>query len=198
MTTSMAARPRGPFVRLGRVEYEIDLNAGHSEELRNSLANYVSTRKVGGTARRGAARASRRSSTVDTVAVRTWAKGTGHRHQGRGRVPANIVEQYRAARDSEPQSMGGINLRARPALQSTSKMRRLLKRSSIKALARINDIDRKLLWGRSAGRCAFQGCNKKLTEVPADKGAVSGRLTLLSSDKKRISCRGGRRSPRRP
>ena len=79
-------------------EYEIDLNAKHSEELRNALANYVShARKVGGTARRGTARASRRSSTVDTVAVRTWAREQGIDIKERGRVPANIVEQYRAA-----------------------------------------------------------------------------------------------------
>jgi hypothetical protein len=79
-------------------EYEIDLNAQHSQELRNALASYVShARKVAGTARKGAARASRRSSTVDTVAVRAWAREQGIDIKERGRVPANIVEQYRAA-----------------------------------------------------------------------------------------------------
>ena len=79
-------------------EYEIDLNAEHSEELRNALANYVShARKVGGAARRGAARAGRRSSTVDTAAVRTWAREQGIDIKERGRIPGDIVEKYRTA-----------------------------------------------------------------------------------------------------
>jgi hypothetical protein len=83
---------------LDGAEYEIDLNAEHSEELRNALADYVShARKVGGIARRGAARASQRSSTMDTVAVRTWARDQGIDIKERGRVPATVVEQYHAA-----------------------------------------------------------------------------------------------------
>ena len=79
-------------------EYEIDLNAKHSEELRNALANYVThARKVGGAARRGTARGGRRFSAVDTVAVRAWAREQGIDIKDRGRVPADITAKYQAA-----------------------------------------------------------------------------------------------------
>jgi len=79
-------------------QYEIDLNAQHTEELRSALGKYVThARKVGGTARRGATRGSRRSSTVDTVAVRTWAREQGIDIKERGRVPGEIVAKYQAA-----------------------------------------------------------------------------------------------------
>jgi hypothetical protein len=83
---------------LDGTEYEIDLNAKHSEELRSALGQYVThARKVGGTARRGAARGGRRTSTVDTVTVRAWARDHGIDIKDRGRVPANVVERYQAA-----------------------------------------------------------------------------------------------------
>jgi hypothetical protein len=78
--------------------YEIDLNSKHSEELRSALGKYVShARKIGGTTRRSSTSTGRRASTVDTVAVRAWAREQGIDIKERGRVPANIVEQYRAA-----------------------------------------------------------------------------------------------------
>lgn len=83
---------------LDGTNYEIDLNAKHTEDLRNSLANYVAhARKIGGTTRRATVRGDRRSSSIDTVAVRAWAREQGIDIKERGRVPANIIEQYRAA-----------------------------------------------------------------------------------------------------
>jgi hypothetical protein len=80
---------------LDGTDYEIDLNAKHTEDLRNALANYVAhARKAGGAARRGAARGSRRASTVDTVAVRAWAREQGIGIKDRGRVPADVVAKY--------------------------------------------------------------------------------------------------------
>lgn len=82
-------------------EYEIDLNARHTEELRSALGKYVThARKIGGTARKGTARGSRRSSTVDTVAVRAWAREQGIDIKDRGRVPSDIVAKYQAASGS--------------------------------------------------------------------------------------------------
>ena len=79
-------------------EYEIDLNAQHSEELRSALGKYVThARKVGGGSRRSTARGNRRASTVDTVAVRAWAREQGIDIKDRGRVPADIVTKYREA-----------------------------------------------------------------------------------------------------
>jgi hypothetical protein len=79
-------------------EYEIDLNTKHSDELRSALDKYIShARKIGGgTARRTVARGGRRPSTVDTVAVRVWARENGIDIKDRGRVPADVVTRYQA------------------------------------------------------------------------------------------------------
>lgn len=79
-------------------EYEIDLNAKHTDELRNALASYVAhARKVGGAARR-TGRGRRGTEAVDTAKVREWAKAEGYEIKDRGRVPADIVAKYQAAK----------------------------------------------------------------------------------------------------
>jgi Lsr2 len=81
---------------LDGVEYEIDLSTEHTDELHTALGKYVDhARKVGGSRR--TARGSRRSaSAIDTHKVREWAREEGIEIKDRGRVPANIVEQYKA------------------------------------------------------------------------------------------------------
>jgi hypothetical protein len=75
---------------LDGTEYEIDLNTTHSAELRSTLGQYVThARKVGGTARKGAAHS--------TVTVRAWAREQGIGIKERGRVPASVLQQYQAA-----------------------------------------------------------------------------------------------------
>jgi Lsr2 len=79
-------------------EYEIDLSAKHNEELRSALGKYAShARKIGGAAGRSNTRAGRKPSTVETVAVRTWARENGYDIKDRGRVPADLVAKYQAA-----------------------------------------------------------------------------------------------------
>jgi nucleoid-associated protein Lsr2 len=81
---------------LDGTEYEIDLSAAHSEELREAVGLYVThARQAGGTGR-SAARGGR-GSAVDTAKVREWAKGQGIEVKDRGRVPAGVVEQYKTA-----------------------------------------------------------------------------------------------------
>jgi len=87
---------------LDGTDYEIDLNAKHSEELRSALGQYVShARKVGGAARRAGrpvGRASRGAgSTVNTTEIRNWARENGFEIKDRGRVPADLVAKYQAA-----------------------------------------------------------------------------------------------------
>jgi hypothetical protein len=84
---------------LDGAEYEIDLNTKHTDELRSALGAYIShARKFGGgTARRSGPHAGRKASTVDTVAVRVWARENGIDIKDRGRVPADIVAKYQAA-----------------------------------------------------------------------------------------------------
>ena len=81
---------------LDGTEYEIDLSAAHSDELRNALGLYLAhARRAGGTARSTAR--TRRSPAVDTAKVREWAKGQGIEVKDRGRVPADVLEQYKTA-----------------------------------------------------------------------------------------------------
>jgi Lsr2 len=83
-------------------EYEIDLSAKHSEELRSALGKYVShSRRLGGTARRGARTAGRTGRAagpaVNTTEIRNWARENGYDIKDRGRVPADVVAKYQAA-----------------------------------------------------------------------------------------------------
>jgi nucleoid-associated protein Lsr2 len=87
---------------LDGTEYEIDLNAKHSEELRSAIGKYVThARKVGGGARRAgrtAGRASRGAgSALNTTEIRNWAREQGYDIKDRGRVPADLVAKYQAA-----------------------------------------------------------------------------------------------------
>ena len=87
---------------LDGTEYEIDLNAKHSEELRSAIGKYVThARKVGGGARRAgraAGRAGRGTgSALNTTEIRNWAREQGSDIKDRGRVPADLVAKYQAA-----------------------------------------------------------------------------------------------------
>lgn len=84
--------------------YEIDLNETHAEDLRDVLAPFISVaRKVSGagSGRRGrAARPSGQAdgtAEVDPKAVRAWAEANGVAVNARGRLKADVIEQYRAA-----------------------------------------------------------------------------------------------------
>lgn len=82
---------------LDGVDYEIDLSAEHTDKLHAALRTYIDhARKVGGTTKR-APRGRRAGSTIDTTAVRNWARERGIDIKDRGRVPADIVARYEAA-----------------------------------------------------------------------------------------------------
>ncbi len=82
---------------LDGVEYEIDLSTEHTDELHTALGTFVDhARKVSG-ARRAAQVGRRNGSAIDTHKVREWAREKGIEIKERGRVPANIVAQYREA-----------------------------------------------------------------------------------------------------
>ena len=84
---------------LDGVEYTIDLSAGNANGLRSSLAEFIeAARRVGGkstgsTKSRGTASTDR----AENQAIREWARKAGHQVSERGRIPAGLVEQYRAA-----------------------------------------------------------------------------------------------------
>ena len=81
---------------LDGAEYEIDLSAAHTEELRKELQQYLEHARRTGTAR-SASRTRRGSAAVDTAKVREWARGQGIDVRERGRVPAEVIEKYKAA-----------------------------------------------------------------------------------------------------
>ncbi len=84
---------------LDGTEYEIDLNAGHAQQVRDALAAYVRVaRQVDGGSRRPARGGRRRSaSTLNATEVREWAKAQGIEVKDRGRVPAELVVKFKAA-----------------------------------------------------------------------------------------------------
>lgn len=80
------------------VEYEIDLSAENAGNLRKSLDDYVSkARKIRGRARGGQRQAPAAVTQVDNKAVRAWAKSNNIDLSSRGRIPADVIEQYRQA-----------------------------------------------------------------------------------------------------
>jgi hypothetical protein len=81
---------------LDGVEWEIDLSERNANRLRNSLGVFIAHgRKVGGKR----VRRHSSSSDVDSKIVRKWAEANGIEVSSRGRIPAEVVEQYRAAGD---------------------------------------------------------------------------------------------------
>lgn len=78
-------------------EYEIDLNEEHANELRQALGRFADAarKSTGGRGRSVGRRPSSRSS--DAKAIRQWALDKGLKVNTRGRIQADIVEQYQAA-----------------------------------------------------------------------------------------------------
>jgi len=84
---------------LDGTQYEIDLSTSHAKELRTALARYIEAgRRVTGTTRRAGqnGRKAPANSTSNTE-VRAWAKTHGLQVKERGRIPAQVITQYRAA-----------------------------------------------------------------------------------------------------
>lgn len=99
---------------LDGVSYEIDLSSDNAGELREALGNFVSNarraggrkkkpgpRKTAGTrasnAGNGSAKGSARGDREQNQAIRDWARKRGLDVSDRGRIPADVVEQYHQA-----------------------------------------------------------------------------------------------------
>lgn len=78
--------------------YEIDLNDGHAEALREALSGYVGfARKVGGARRSPARKAAAAESGTSAAEIREWARSNGFEVPERGRIPGNVREAFEAA-----------------------------------------------------------------------------------------------------
>jgi len=84
---------------LDGTEYEIDLNAEHARQLRDTLAAYVRAgrRVAGGSRRPIRGERSSPASGLNTTEVREWAKAQGIEVKDRGRVPTELVARFTAA-----------------------------------------------------------------------------------------------------
>lgn len=83
---------------LDGTEYEIDLNNDHANELRGALDRFTAAARTSGGRGRPAARKSSSSrGAPDAKAVRQWAVENGIQVNTRGRIQAEVVEQYEAA-----------------------------------------------------------------------------------------------------
>lgn len=84
---------------LDGTQYEIDLSAEHAGELQAALARYIEAgRRVAGTSRRaGQSGRQAQANRTGNPGVRAWARANGIEVKDRGRVPADVLAQYRAA-----------------------------------------------------------------------------------------------------
>jgi hypothetical protein len=77
----------------GGADYEIDLSTKNATAFRKKLAPFIEHARKAGRRQPGRAAASRQRSGD----IRAWAKAQGIAVSERGRIPASVAEQYRAA-----------------------------------------------------------------------------------------------------
>ena len=84
---------------LDGVAYEIDLSTKNAKELRAALQPWIDAgRRVGGRRRSSMVGASRRATEPrESAAIRVWALNHGYQVARRGRIPADVVDAFRAA-----------------------------------------------------------------------------------------------------
>ena len=82
------------------VDYDIDLNEKHADELRKAMAVYVGHARRTGGRRRGGRRSravANGGSGASAADIRAWARENGWEVPERGRVAAEVREAYAAA-----------------------------------------------------------------------------------------------------
>jgi hypothetical protein len=84
---------------LDGIDYEIDLNPEHAQQLRDALARYVDAARRTSANTRRPPRTGRRpqANGLNTTEVREWAKAQGIDVKDRGRVPAELIVKFMAA-----------------------------------------------------------------------------------------------------
>jgi len=83
---------------LDGVSYEIDLSDKNAAKLRDDFAKYTGQgRRLGGRSARGRGAGNRGAGRNRSAQVRDWARSQGLKVSDRGRIPADILNQYEAA-----------------------------------------------------------------------------------------------------
>jgi hypothetical protein len=86
---------------LDGTSYEIDLNAKHADELRASMAKFITKARCLGRGHAVSAGRVRggtpaRADRAQNQAIREWAKRKGIELNDRGRIPRDVLAQYEA------------------------------------------------------------------------------------------------------
>jgi hypothetical protein len=90
----------GQTIRFGWLgaEYTIDLSQANVDKFAAAITPYVNAgQRIGGRKTRNSASSSDGNGYVDTKAVRKWADSNGIELSSRGRVPAAVIEKFKAA-----------------------------------------------------------------------------------------------------
>jgi len=83
---------------LDGTSYEIDLSKENAAKLREGLEPFVAhARRARKPAGRGGRATRTAGSRERSAEIREWAKSRGIKVNERGRIPANVIEQYEAA-----------------------------------------------------------------------------------------------------
>jgi len=78
--------------------YEIDLSTDNAGKLRKDFAQYIDHARRGGSGGGGRRRRARTGPGRERSAeIRAWARQRGHKVSERGRIPANIINEYEAS-----------------------------------------------------------------------------------------------------
>jgi hypothetical protein len=80
---------------LGGVNYEIDLNKKHADQLAKAVGPFVEAARKVPSSRRPAGGA--RPARHDQPDVRAWARAQGLKVSDRGRIPADVLARFEAA-----------------------------------------------------------------------------------------------------
>lgn len=84
---------------LNGTAYEIDLTRENADALRAALEPFIAAgrRSASASTSRGGSPRKRTSTSPEVAAIRAWAQENGHAVSERGRIPATVVDAYRAA-----------------------------------------------------------------------------------------------------
>lgn len=83
---------------LNSTAYEIDLSSENADAFRAALEPFIAgARRASASAARGNSSRKRAASSPEIAVIREWANANGHAVSERGRIPASVIEAYRAA-----------------------------------------------------------------------------------------------------
>ena len=83
---------------LNNTAYEIDLTTENADAFREALEPYIAgARRASASSTRTGSTRKRAAGSPETAAIREWANDNGHKVSERGRIPAAVIDAYRAA-----------------------------------------------------------------------------------------------------